>query len=101
MLLFGGSSINILDCGGDKNTTPREGITKTRQSGLHQKSRLQLPKMFETQTERCPVNLFQKYLLKRPVGMEKSGPFYLQPIVNPLTKLWFIRHLRESTISIL
>ena len=78
-----------------------EGITKTRQSGLHQKSRLQLPKMFETQTERCPVNLFQKYLLKRPVGMEKSGPFYLQPIVNPLTKLWFIRHLRESTISIL
>ena len=53
-----------------------EGITKTRQSGLHQKSRLQLPKMFETQSEKCPVKRFQKYLLKRPVGMEKSGPFY-------------------------
>ena len=62
-----------------------EEITKTRQSGLHQKSRLQLPKMFATQTERCTVNLFQKYLLKRPIGMEKSEPFYLQPIVNPLT----------------
>ena len=78
-----------------------EGITKTRQSGLHQKSRLQLPKMFETQSEKCPVKRFQKYLLKRPVGMEKSGPFYLQPIANPLTNLWFIRHLWESTISIL
>ena len=75
-----------------------EGITKTRQSGLHQKSRLELPKMFEVQSERCPVKLFQKYLLKRPVGMEKSGPFYLQPIVNLLTNLWFIRHLQESIL---
>ena len=66
-----------------------ERITKTRQSGLHQKSRLQLPKMFETQPERCPVKLFQKYLSKRPVGMEKSRPFYLQPIVNPLTNIWY------------
>ena len=75
-----------------------EGITKTRQSGLHQKSRLQLPKMFEIQSERCRVKLFQKYLLKRPVGMEKSGLFYLQPIVNLLTNLWFIRHLQESIL---
>ena len=50
-----------------------EGITKTRQSGLHQKSRLQLLKMFE----RCPVKLFQKYLLKCPVGMQKSGPLVI------------------------
>ena len=66
-----------------------ERITKTRQIGLHQKSRLQLPKMFETQSERCPVKLFQKYLSKRPVGMEKSGQFYLQPIVNSLTNIWY------------
>ena len=66
-----------------------EGITETRQSGLHQKSRLQLPKMSETQSERYPIKLFQKYLLKRPVGMEKSGPFYLQPIVNPLTNICY------------
>ena len=45
--------------------------------------------MFETQSERSPVKLFQKYLLKRPVGMEKSGPFYLQPIVNSLTNIWY------------
>ena len=35
-----------------------EGITKTRQSDLHQNSRLQLPKMFETQSQRFPVKLF-------------------------------------------
>ena len=46
------------------------------------KSRLLLPKMFETQSKRCPINLFQKHLSKRPVGMEKSEPFYLQPTVN-------------------
>ena len=70
-----------------------EGITKTRQSGIHQKSRLQLPKMFETQSERCRVKLFQKYLSKRPVGMEKLGPFYLQPIANPLTNTWYKKTL--------
>ena len=66
-----------------------EGITKTREGGRHQKSRLQLPKMFETQIETCPVKLFQKFLSKGPVGMKKSGPFYLQPIVNPLTNIWY------------
>ena len=53
-----------------------KGITKTRQNGLHQKSRLQLPKMFETQPEKCPVKLFQKYLSKCPV-------------INPLTNIWY------------
>ena len=76
-------------------------MTKTRQSGLHQKSRLQLPKVFETQSERCPVKLFQKYLPKRLVENEKSGPFYLQPIVNPLQTFGIKRRLLESTVSIL
>lgn len=66
-----------------------EGITKTRQSGLHQKNRLQLPKMFATESDRCPVKLFRKYLSKRPVELKESGPFYLQPIVNPLTDVWY------------
>ena len=45
--------------------------------------------MFETQCKRCPVRLFQKYLLKRPVRMEKSGPFYLKPIESHLTNIWY------------
>ena len=39
-----------------------EGITKTRQSGLHEKHRLIQPKMFSTDTSRCPVNIFKRYL---------------------------------------
>ena len=38
-----------------------EGITKTRQSGLHEKHRLIQPKMFSTDTSRCPVNIFKCY----------------------------------------
>ena len=68
---------------------PTTKKSETRQSGLHQKSRLQLPEIFEKQSERCPVKLFHKYLSKRPVEMEKSGPFYLQPIVNPLINIWY------------
>ena len=45
--------------------------------------------MFETQSERCPVKLFRKNLSKRQVGMEISGPFYLQPIANPSTNIWY------------
>ena len=66
-----------------------EGIIKTRQSGLHQQSRLQLPKMFETQSERFPVTIFQKCHSKHPVGMVISRPLYLQPIVNPLTNICY------------
>ena len=42
-------------------------------------------------SDRCPVKLFQKYLSKRPVGMKKSRPFYLQPIVNPLTNICYAK----------
>ena len=38
--------------------TLAEGITKTRQSGILEKHRLIQPKMFSTDTSRCPV----KYL---------------------------------------
>ena len=48
-----------------------DGIAKTRKSGLHQKSPLQLPKIFEPESERCPLKLFQKYPSKHPVAMQK------------------------------
>ena len=66
-----------------------KGITKTRQSGPYQKCQLQLLKMFETQSERCLVKLFQKHLSKSPVGMEKSGQFHLQPIIYPFKNIWY------------
>lgn len=36
-----------------------EGITKTRQSGLHDKHRFVIPKTFANDTERCCVHFFQ------------------------------------------
>ena len=41
-----------------------EGVTKTRQSGLHEKHRLIHSKMFSIDTSRCPVNIFKLYLPK-------------------------------------
>ena len=46
-------------------------------------------KHFWNQFEKCPVKFFVKYILKHPLGMEKSGPFYLQPMVNILTNIWY------------
>ena len=67
-----------------------EGPTKTRQGGLRVKPRLATPKMFATGEKRCPVVLFKQYLEKRPVGMKKTGPFYLAVIDKPHTSaVWY------------
>ena len=52
-----------------------EGITKTRQNGLREKSRGIIPKMFATGTDRCPVTIFKLYLSKRPFEFKEIGPF--------------------------
>lgn len=62
---------------GKEYLTFAEGITKTRQSGLHEKHRLSIPKMFETKTERCPITFFKFFLCKRPAEIQHTGPFYL------------------------
>ena len=53
------------------------GIIKTRQSGLHDKHRLIILKMFATDTEHCPIRFFKLYLPKGPKCLQKNGPFYL------------------------
>ena len=69
--------------------TLAEGITKTRQSGILEKHRLIQPKMFSTDTSRCPVNIFKLYLSKRPSQLRSSGPLYLCIIHNPVSNsLW-------------
>ena len=56
--------------------------------------------MLETQSEKCPVKLFQKYPSKRPVGIEKSRRFYLPPIVNPLRNFWYKKtHMGINSIN--
>ena len=68
-----------------------EGITKTRQSGLRDKYRIQMLKMFETRNDRCPVKIFRTYLAKSPADLRISGLFYLAVIYNPLCAIWFER----------
>ena len=42
-----------------------ERITSTRQIGFHEKYLVQIPKMFETRNDRCPVKIFRTYVAKR------------------------------------
>ena len=67
-----------------------EGITKTRQSRLHEKHRLIQPKMFSANTSRCLVNIFKLYVSKRPRQLHSSGPLYLS-IIHKLVSnsLWY------------
>ena len=58
---------------GNEFVTFAKGITKTRQSGLHQKHRLIQPKKFSTDNSRCPVNIFKPYLSKRPSQLRPSA----------------------------
>ena len=80
-----------MDCEGNEYITYAEGITKTRQSGLKEKHRLVIPKMFENSVDKdkCPVNLYKFYLQKRPLELRDKGPFYLAIIINPATDVWF------------
>ena len=69
-----------------------EGITKTRQSGLHEKVRSFKPKMFATGTNRCPIAIFNFFKTKRPFDWRDNGPFYLS-IMNKVSSTpespWF------------
>ena len=77
------------DDNGVEYVTYAEGITKTRQSGLREKTRDVQPKMFATGMARCPVALFKFYRSKRPVELTNEGPFYLTVITNPSTDIWY------------
>lgn len=81
------------DDNGVEYVTFKENPTKTRQGGLHITRRPQLPKMFATGDERCPVSLFKEYLSRRPSELRASGPFYLTPLPNvtPNNSVWFKR----------
>ena len=67
-----------------------EGITKSRQSCLHEKHRLIQPKMFSTNISRCPVNIFKLYLPKRPNQLRSRDPLYLSIIHKRFSNsLWY------------
>ena len=67
-----------------------DGISKTRQSGLHEKHRLIQRKMFSSDTSRYPGNIFKLYLSKSPSQLRSNGPSYLSIIHKPVSNsLWY------------
>ena len=90
-----------VDDSGDQYITFKEGLTKTRFGGTRVKTRKTVPKMFENRVPgRCPLLLFEQFLLRRPVDMRKSGVFYLAVIQNPAGEVWFkSSNMEENTID--
>ena len=74
---------------GNEYFTFSERRTKTRNEGLKPKAGQKKPKMFATSGPRCIVELFKQYKLRRPEQLRNTGKFYLQPINNPVTEVWF------------
>lgn len=82
-----------------------EGISKTLQSGLREKHRLEKPFMFENKESFCPVQLLKFYISKRPAQMRSTGPLYLAAIERPpsalaRSEIWFkVSELGLNTIN--
>ena len=79
-----------------------EGLTKTRQGGLHTKHRDFQPGMFAVGGERCPVALFKQFVSRRPQNLKTTGPFYLSIKTNrkPDDNVWFkVQPMGESKIN--
>jgi len=75
---------------GRKYYVLKNGPEKNHQGGLNCNHRLVQPKMFETRTKRCPVNILSSYLSKRPKILKSSGPLYLAVIDKPKSpSVWY------------
>ena len=77
------------DNAGRKHLCYTEVLTKTRNAGLHFKPRLIQPKMYATGGDECPVKAFEEFKMRRPLGMQNSGPLYLAVIEKPATGVWY------------
>ena len=86
---------------GNEFVTYTEGMTNTRQSGLHEKHQLIQSKIFSTDTSRCLVNIFKLYLSKRPTQLRSSGPLYLNIIHKPVSNLLWYKNvpMGQQTIN--
>jgi len=65
--------------------------TKTRPGAVRAKRRSQRPRMYATNTDRCPVAIFKTYLARRPKELREKGPLYLSTISTPTSEVWYKR----------
>ena len=48
------------------------------------------PRMYATNTERCPVKFYKTYLDRKPDAMKQpDSPFYVACIIHPQTSIWY------------
>ena len=66
-----------------------ERLTKTRQGGLVKQDRRVPQKFFPSNTERCPVKLFELLISIRPADLHTHGPLYLTPLRKPCPCVWY------------
>ena len=77
-----------------------EGLTKTRQGDLVKQDRRVPQKLFPSNTERCPVKLFELLISKRPADPRTHGPLYLTPLRKPCPCVWYsVQPVGESKIE--
>ena len=68
-------------------STFSKGVTVKRERGLYEKYGVEIPKIFETNNEKCPVKKIIFFVRKRSVNLQNSGPFYWSITTTSLT--WF------------
>ena len=77
-----------------------EGLTKTRQGGLVKQDRRVPQKLFASNTERCPVKVFELLISKRPADLHTCGPLHLTPLRKPRPSVWYsVQPVGESKIK--
>lgn len=69
-----------------------EDMSKTHQGGLkHRKIKPKTVRAYENikNPQRCIVRLYEKYISHRPTNRKCSPAFYLRPLSNPVSDVWY------------
>ena len=61
-----------------------EPPTKSRPLGLHHKHRIIDAKMYKSGGERCPYNILEQFLSKRPENAKERGFLYMRSLTKPV-----------------
>ena len=70
------------------------------QGGLVKQDRRVPQKLFPSNTECCPVKLFELLMSKRPADLCTHGPLYLTPLRKPCPCVWYsVQPVGESKIK--
>ena len=85
-------TFGVDDCG-NRYVTFAESVTKTLGRALHKNVWKKKPKIYQTRVPgRCPIYVFDQFLLRRPFDLRNEGNLCLAIIPNPTSGIWFKRY---------